>query len=147
METKMETAKNLTAVFTGNSYPKVDTTTGEVNEVFVFTIKGAKADLELYAKDQGAYYKVNESGEPLFWTAYPILGYDNPKGVPLRRSIKSGKWNLDNGTERRARALAKSVVAGNEFNQKMADRITGVLFGDFQTAPQVTIKEEDLKDL
>ena len=143
----MGSAKNLTAVFTGNSYPKKDAETGELNEVFVFTIKGAKADLELYAKDQGAYYKVNESGEPLFWTAFPILGYDNPKGVPLRRSIKSGKWNLDNGTERRARALAKSVGAGNEFNQKMADRITGVLFGDFQMAPQVTIKEEDLKDL
>jgi hypothetical protein len=147
METKMETPKNLTAVFTDVSYPKVDEKTGEVNEVFVFTVKGSKENLELYAKDQGAYYKVNEAGEPLFWTAYPILGYDNKQGVPLRRSMKSGKWNLDNGKERRARAMAKTIGAGNEFNQRMADRITGALFGDFQTAPQVTIKEEDLKDL
>ena len=147
METKMEKAKILTAVFTGDSYPKVDEETGESREVFVFTVKGSKEDLEGYAKDQGEYYKVNSSGEPLFWTAFPILGYDAKGGVPLRRSMKSKRWNLDNGKQRRAEALANSVGAGKEYHQKLADRLTGMLFRDFQTAPQVTIKEEDLKDL
>jgi len=76
METKMEKAKFLTAIFTGDSHPKVNEETGISTEVFVFT-----------------------------------------------------------------------VGAGKEYHQKLADRLTGMLFGDTQSAPQVTIKEEDLKDL
>lgn len=147
METKMEKAKFLTAIFTGDSHPKVNEETGISTEVFVFTVKGSKEDLEGYAKDQGDFYRVNEVGEPLFFTAYPVMGYDAKGGVPLRRSMKSKKWNLDNGKQRRAEALANAVGAGKEFHQKLADRLTGMLFGDTQSAPQVTIKEEDLKDL
>lgn len=147
METKNVKAKFLTATFTGDSHPRVNEKTGAVNEVFVFTVKGSKEDLELYAKDQGEYYRVNESGEPLFYTVYPIMGYDAKEGVPLRRAIKTGKWGLDNGKQRRAEALANALGAGKEFHQKLADKLTGMLFGDFNQAPQVTIKEEDLKDL
>ena len=132
----------MKAVFK-SSYPKAG------NEIFVFTVKGTKQEIEQYLADNAQAVTDEVTGLPLYFTAFPTLNYADKAGIELYRS-RAGKYSLDNSEMRRAQALSKTFKAEAEFATAVVTQITGKLFGN-RTASVVTaasvIADETVADV
>lgn len=111
----------MKAVFK-SSYPKAG------NEIFVFTVKGTKQELEQYLADNAQAVTDEVTGLPLYFTAYPTLNYADKAGIELYRS-RAGKYSLDNSEMRRNQAIAKTFGATEQFNTVVVNQITSKMFG------------------
>ena len=122
----------MKAVFK-SSYPKAG------REIFVFTVKGSKEEVEQYLADNPQAVTDETSGLPLYFTAYPTLDYNKAGGVELYRS-RAGKYSLDNAEMRRAQALSNVLGAQDQFATAVVTQITGKLFGN-RTSAIITADE------
>lgn len=122
----------MKAVFK-SSYPKAG------NEIFVFTVKGNKEEIEQYLADNAQAVTDEVTGLPLYFTAFPTLNYADKAGIELYRS-KAGKYSLDNSEMRRNQAIAKTFGATEQFNTVVVNQITSKMFGN-RTASVITAED------